>query len=348
MLMQQNMNGDTPLHIAVRMGSAEIVSLFTQVEIPLVIIKGVMKIFRFWTKPFFSQKNNTTLHEAMRYQVDSRVPQLLIRADPGFDDLANDSGETPLYLAVSFGTSTLVEQILKIRPTQSYGAPGGRTVLHALALQRSYSFGVKAVDINGRTALHYAVHSSNSEFVRAVLKVNPSVFYMFDKDGMTALHHAAATDVGSWSSKVEIMKIMLRHCMDCWEVIDNQGNSFLHIAAQNNNSNVIAFVLKEITSDLAANIIIGTKDKNGKTPAQINTEFSKILNSNARMRRIQRNWSQTYGISFDSYESHLNKQVRISFFSTLKRFLLVCDLVAIHFIVAFVRNIYLKHKFFSQ
>ncbi|RZC64148.1 hypothetical protein C5167_025886 [Papaver somniferum] len=361
MLMQQNMNGDTPLHIAVRMGSEEIVRLFlnhagrdyqaidhynqrgdeecvhidvekgvTMTELLPEAENGATKMNVEQLVRIANKMNNTALHEAIRYQAESRIPQLLIRADPGFDYLANDSGETPLYLAVSFGTSTLVEHILKIRPTQSYGAPGGRTVLHALALQRSFSNSsfegnnysnivhllrhiVKEVDINGRTALHYAVHSRNSEFVDAVMEVDPSVCYISDKDGMTALHHAAAADVGPSSITEsqgikEIMKIMLRHCMDCWGVVDNRGDNFLHIAAQNNNSYVLEFVLKEINLDLAVNAIIGTKNKYGRTPAQINTEFFKILDSNARMRGIWRSRSSAYGISFKSYETPLNKQ----------------------------------------
>ncbi|KAI3840881.1 hypothetical protein MKX03_010009, partial [Papaver bracteatum] len=168
---------------------------------------------------------------------------------------------------------------------------------------------VKEVDINGRTALHYAVHSNNCRFVDAVLKVDPSVCYMSDKDGMTALHHAAAKDAQNWDS--EVLKIMLRHCMDCWEVLDNQGNNFLHLAAQNRNFHVLNYVLEEIISDLAVYTILTKKNKNGETPGVISNVFSKILESNARVQRIGRyEWSLCDGNTFGCVEIDLNIQVR--------------------------------------
>ncbi|XP_026385136.1 serine/threonine-protein phosphatase 6 regulatory ankyrin repeat subunit B-like [Papaver somniferum] len=224
--------GDTPLHVAARSRSKEIVSLFidharrdsqaignqdedvergiTSKELQLVIIAN--------------NKNNTALHEALQYQTLSGIPQLLRSADPSFEYFANDFGETPLYLVVEHGSPALLEQILEFCPSQRYGAPGGRMGLHALALLARSSFrgkfsksvyllrhAAKEVDKYGRTALHYAVYSGNIEFVDAVVKVNPSVCYVSDKDGMTALHHAAAKDAQYWDSK-KIMKIMLRHC----------------------------------------------------------------------------------------------------------------------------------------
>ncbi|RZC47685.1 hypothetical protein C5167_040620, partial [Papaver somniferum] len=356
MLMQQNMNGDTPLHIAVRMGSTEIISLFinlagpdshalhhynqrgdedsvNDVEKGVIMTELVPAADNGATKMNVEQlvsiankMNNTALHEALHYQANSGIPQLLIRADPGFDYLANDFGETPLYLAIKFGTAELVEHILEIRPSQSYGASGGRTVLHALAMRNSYSdfqgahsklvyplrHIVKEVDINGCTALHYAVHCNNAEFIDVVLKLDPSVCYMSDKDGMTALHYAAAKDAQSWESDEvlsnDVMKIMLRHCMDCCEVLDNEGRNFLHLAAQNNNSHVLNFVLKEISSDLTVYAILRKKNKNGDTPAAMSNVFYEILESNARMQRIGRDWFRGEGYNFKYLENDLNIQ----------------------------------------
>ncbi|MCL7045880.1 hypothetical protein MKW94_016298 [Papaver nudicaule] len=317
MLMQQNMNGDTPLHIAARMQeSTEIVSLFIDHarNSQIIIKEGVkpMTILIVHVEQLVmiaNKKNNTALHEALSHQPGSGIPQLLIRADPGFEYLANDSDETPLYLAVKFGTLGLVEHILKLHPSQSYAAPGGRTVLHAVATRSAYFQGIcpsntktflmfqlskfysnvvrllshlmEKVDNNGSTALHYAVNSFNLKFIDAVMEVNPSICYMTDKDGMTALHHAAARDY--WES-VPLIKIMIRHCLDCWDVLDNEGRNFLHVAAHNKNSDVLKYVLNDISSDLVVETIINTIDKHGKTPCQITGKFRNILLSNARVK----------------------------------------------------------------
>ncbi|KAI3868174.1 hypothetical protein MKW92_017007 [Papaver armeniacum] len=331
MLMQQNMNGDTPLHVAARSGSKEIVSLFIdharrdsqaiqnqEEDVEKGILSKDLQLVR-----IANNKNNTALHEALQYQTLSGIPQLITSADPGFEYYANDSGETPVFLAVAQGNPQLLEDILKICPSQSYGAPGGRTALHALALRSYDSFQgefpksvhllrhlLKVVDKNGRTALHYAVHSGNIEFVDAVMEVDPSVCYMPDKDGMTALHHAAANDVDyRFKSVMKIMRIMLQHCPDCWEVIDHQGRNFLHVAAHNNNSHVLKYVLNEISSDLMVDAIIGMKDEKGQTPCVIGETFYSIILSNPRLQ-----WRDWLGLGLDMYESALNKQVRKSFF----------------------------------
>ncbi|KAI3840882.1 hypothetical protein MKX03_010010, partial [Papaver bracteatum] len=140
MLMQQNMNGDTPLHVAARLGSKEIVELFIDptryfhsvdhycqsgnehyenVDVEKGITEFAPASENNATNTNMEQlvsiankENNTALHVALRYQAYSEIPQLLIRAAPRFDYLANDFGETPLYLAIKYGTPDLVEQML--------------------------------------------------------------------------------------------------------------------------------------------------------------------------------------------------------------------------------------------
>ncbi|RZC47687.1 hypothetical protein C5167_040615 [Papaver somniferum] len=320
MLMQQNMNGDTPLHVAARLRSKEIISVFIDhasrdseatgnqredEDVERGIPSKGLQLVR-----IANNKNNTALHEALQYQTLSGIPQLLTNADPSFEYFANDLGETPLYLAVEHGTLDLVEDLLEICPSQSYGAPAGRTALHALALQR-YSFQGEV-----RHVTYYNFSSDKISKFRwshyipltltadAVMEVDPSICYMSDKDGMTALHHAAA-DETFYRSTVKIMKTMLGHCPDCWEVLDNEGRNFLHVAAHNNNSHVLKYVLNEISSDLMVDTMLGMKDKKGQIPYDIGETFFRIIVSNPRLSLQWRNW---YGLSLNSYETYLNKQ----------------------------------------
>ncbi|KAI3955349.1 hypothetical protein MKW98_018450 [Papaver atlanticum] len=352
MLMQQNINGNTPLHIAARSGSTEIVSQFIDhagnsqviekdedyddIDVEKGILpaekKAMCKSSVEQLVRIANKSKNTALHEALLSRTDSRISQMLRSADPGFEYFANDSGETPLYLAVKFGTPDLVDYMLKICPSQSYGALGGRTALHALALRDSDSFKeaysslvyllrhiVKEVDKNGRTALHSAVQFDNNEFLDAVMQVNPSVCYVSDKDGMTALHHAAAAANGDYGS-INAIKKMIQHCLDCWEVLDNKGRNFLHVAAQNNNSDVLEYVLNEISSDLVVETIIRMKDKNGKEPCQMHPNFSYILSRNTRVKQSTRDANEIREFE----DALIGEEVWISVLSTLKKVLSIC------------------------
>ncbi|KAI3866161.1 hypothetical protein MKX03_008765 [Papaver bracteatum] len=268
------MNGNTPLHIAARFGSKEIVSMFIDLARncqsnenhnktkdedyngnDIDVEKGITS-----TESVPDAEKCATLNTV------EQLPTLGYR----FEYFANDYGETPLYLAVQFADFDLVEQIFNICPRQSYGAPGGSVGLSLLMAQTIGSASklvhllrhlLNEVDQNRRTALHYAVYSDNTDFVDGVMKVNRSLCYLPDKDGRTALHHAAAN---GGRQRIKAMKIMLKHCMDCWEVLDNEGNNFLHVAAHNNRCSVLRYVLSDISSDWVVETIISTRDKIGK------------------------------------------------------------------------------------
>ena len=134
LLQRPNLNEDTPLHLAARQGHLEVVeALINAAREPTLDIEtgpGPHKVM-------LRMKNkgkDTALHEAVRYR-NYGVVMLLIEEDPDFTYGANDSGITPLYMAVEGGFTAAVKLIIEKSSTSpSYNGLMGRTALHAAVI----------------------------------------------------------------------------------------------------------------------------------------------------------------------------------------------------------------------
>ncbi|MCL7041099.1 hypothetical protein MKW94_026695 [Papaver nudicaule] len=159
LLLEQNFEGNTPLHIGARLALPIIVEVMlncaremvkqneeedvekglgndsmpscannaTEEEkehSPLVSITMLQQLVRMVNK-----KKDTALHEALQ-EYPSDVARLLIAADPSYEYFANDAGETPSYLATRNAQYDVVEMMAC--PTSN--APDGRTILHIAIL----------------------------------------------------------------------------------------------------------------------------------------------------------------------------------------------------------------------
>ncbi|OVA05327.1 Ankyrin repeat [Macleaya cordata] len=294
MLLEQNLEGDTPLHVASRLGLDGVVQyLINHAQIhqddvekglgrggstdlaerssstpPTTLLQQLVRVA--------NKENDTVLHEAVR-NGQFPVVQLLIEADPTFEYFANNAGETPLYLAIKDGFSHVVNWILDKCPSSAHGGPGGRTALHAAALltQDSVIRKVllekkpnifKEVDEYECSALHYAAFCGNVNMVVELLDidVDRSVAYMLDKDGKTALHHVASNTNAINPNHVQVIEAVTQRCPDCWEMLDNNGQNFFHVATENGRLDVILYVLAMKSKMMEQ--FINKKDKDGNTP----------------------------------------------------------------------------------
>lgn len=73
---------------------------------------------------------DTALHEATRFN-HLNVVEILTKEDTKFSYSANDSGDTPLYLAAERGYHDLVFKMLETCKYPTYGGRNGKTALHA-------------------------------------------------------------------------------------------------------------------------------------------------------------------------------------------------------------------------
>ncbi|KAI3962238.1 hypothetical protein MKX01_030788 [Papaver californicum] len=239
LLLQQNLEGDTSLHIAARLGLSDVVRVLfncaCQKNEENDVEKGVRpKLLGEESKCFMNNvaevnegnsssismtklqqlvrltnnKKDTALHEALRNPSYGEVVKMLAEADPSFEYCANDAGETPLHLAVQYGEYFQVNFILNNLPTPTCNSPGGRTVLHNAILRH--------------------VDSGLIDMVNVLLENKRHLVKEVDRDGRSALHYAA------YDSNPELATKLLDVDPSAGYVKDKDGMTALHHAAGGN------------------------------------------------------------------------------------------------------------------
>ncbi|OVA05330.1 Ankyrin repeat [Macleaya cordata] len=322
LIWQANSKGDTPLHYAAKFGLFDIATFLIRraefyhhedIENGGDYFEGLLSPVQRLVR-MKNKENDTALHEAVRnHRFD--IVKLLTEADPVFIYLANNEGETPLYLAAEEGLYDCVVQILQTCPSSAYGGPHGRTAMHAAVssdnsditkiLLEKKPATIQEGDNNGRTPLHYAAQLNLHKRVVQLLDFDSSVAYLSDKDGKTALH--IATSNGSR----KVIDDLTRHCPDCWELVDNKGQNFLHVAAENGRLFLIEYLL---LSYVMVEGLINEPDNNGNTPLHLaamtgNLRVVDILNRDRRVNK--RVMNKNYLTAHDVFTSKINMKVRI-------------------------------------
>ncbi|KAE8010315.1 hypothetical protein FH972_006697 [Carpinus fangiana] len=274
LLQQANAKGETPLHIAARYGHSDIVEVLikycaqTRHDQDLEEgIEPVKEMLRMTNK-----EKDTALHEAVRYN-HLEVVKLLIGEDPNFSYSANDVGETPLYLAAEKGFVDVLVQILHKCKSPMHGGPLGRTALHAAVLRVAidgYDMTTRLpekidgisrkVDSNGWTPLHLAVCVPfSSSKIKWLLAKDREVAYMKDTEGQTPLHIAAR------SGNVQAMKVIIKRCPDCCELVDNRGWNVLHFAIKREGY-FLEKIMDIIIENWSFSNLLNEKNADGDTP----------------------------------------------------------------------------------
>ncbi|XP_012066668.2 ankyrin repeat-containing protein At5g02620 [Jatropha curcas] len=274
LLSQPNIKGETPLHMASRLGHEDIVEFLidraktirdeqNDIEIGAEAARQMVRMI--------SVEKDTALHEAVRNN-HIGVVRILTREDPEFEYLANDVGETPLYLAAERGYDDIVTHILQTCTSPTYDGPFGRTALHLAVINKNLPMTRKIlernqnltreVDEQGWTPLHHASHSGNLPIVQLLLQFDKSTAYIRDKDGKKTPLHIAAL----WGkTHKSIAQTIISHCPDCCEIVDERGRNALHFAVESRSESGICFLLQ---IPLICNLI-NQKDNDGNTPIHL-------------------------------------------------------------------------------
>ncbi|XP_034685111.1 ankyrin repeat-containing protein NPR4-like isoform X2 [Vitis riparia] len=234
LLLQPNLKGDTPLHLAAREGHWVVTQVLIKAAKELPSGRGIGgdKMMLRMT----NNENDTALHEAVRYNHPA-VVKLLILEDPYFIYGANSSGGTPLYMAAERGFHELVQIIIdNTRNLPAHSGLTGRTALHAAVICNDEDMTkkilgwknglTKEVDDNGWSPLHCAAYLGYTSIARQLLeKSDKCVVYLRVKNDhkKTALHIAASC------GHTEIVKLLVSQYPDCCEQVDDNGNNALHL-----------------------------------------------------------------------------------------------------------------------
>ncbi|KAF8032270.1 hypothetical protein BT93_D1258 [Corymbia citriodora subsp. variegata] len=126
LLWQGNYKGDTPLHVAAKVGSNKMVQVFINEAKSPYQPDACKELLRRQ-----NSRKDTMLHYAVR-GAHSEVVELLIKEDPQLCDITNAADESPLYMAANRRLPYIIELILNASSSSSsHKGPNGLTGLHA-------------------------------------------------------------------------------------------------------------------------------------------------------------------------------------------------------------------------
>ncbi|PHT98394.1 hypothetical protein BC332_32674 [Capsicum chinense] len=264
LLCCQNKKNETALHIAANEGHTEVVRV-------LLACIGDHNTKEKLTR-MTDASGDTALHKAVRSQ-HLDIVKLLVKEDSEFEFPANHAHETPLYLAAESGCHDALITILKSCKKITYAAgPSNRTPLHAAVTQENKDC-VRSLwrwnkplceepDLWGWNSLHYAVKLGLDDIVSDMLGWKKSLVYLpagSENDWTTAIHIAAS------EGDINMINELLKHCPDCWDMLNSNSQNALHVAILNNQEEVVRFLLNSERCDS----FVDEPDSDGNTPLHL-------------------------------------------------------------------------------
>ncbi|KAF8032343.1 hypothetical protein BT93_D1305 [Corymbia citriodora subsp. variegata] len=290
LLWQGNYKGDTPLHVAAKVGSCRVVQVFIDLAKSMhrVVQNGQVDLCKELLRKPNSNKD-TTLHYAVRGG-HVGVLKLLIEEDSQLCDITNAADESPLYLAANRGLSHAIEIILGASSlSSSHKGPKGLTALHATIFRPPMGWWkilekrpevIRQGDDLGWTPLHYVACFGEVEPVRLLLRHDTSVTYDLDKGGESALHIAA------FRGHINIIDELIRSCPDACDIINTKGQTALHAAVMGGRVNVVKYILEMPNLE----DLVNEQDISGNTALHLAALHKKynIIYLLARDKRVDR------------------------------------------------------------
>ncbi|KAG2316190.1 hypothetical protein Bca52824_019312 [Brassica carinata] len=272
LLLRENNNGDTPLHVAASVGSFQILQLVVNEVTSDIENLGIT------TKQLLRTTNkqkDTALHVALK-NGHGDVAKLLVELDTGLLDMVNNNNESPLYLAIERGLFDIAGLILERFSSVSGKGPKGMNALHAAVdsdivnndflkkLMETRPEMIKEVDVIGWTPLHYSVWLGKIKITQLLLQQDSSAAYISDKEGQCPLHLAAST------GQTDAYRELVGRCPYVWELVDGKGRTSLHSAVISGQEGIIQCILDmpEISLHL-----LNESDVDGNTPLHLSVVY---------------------------------------------------------------------------
>ncbi|XP_008778951.3 protein ACCELERATED CELL DEATH 6-like [Phoenix dactylifera] len=263
LLAAPNTRLDTPLHCAARAGYDEIVTSIIKFARHKGIKERVLRAR--------NRDEANALHEAAKYN-HVGVANVLMNEDVGLASLLNDAGMSPLYLAIVTGSLDVARALLRSTSwkkvsSESYTGPNKNTALHAAVLlspeitqdllDREPEL-AKGVGFLEKIPLYYAASDGHHDTVKLLLERDPSTAYLSEANyGLFPIHIAAMM------GNVSIVDEILKQCPDTDELLDKEGNNFLHAAFKRRRLDVVKKIISK-RPDLRK--LLNDQDNKGNTP----------------------------------------------------------------------------------
>ncbi|OMO71954.1 hypothetical protein CCACVL1_18017 [Corchorus capsularis] len=317
LLLKSNSKGETPFHVAAKIGCSEIAQLFVDC-VKLKQLRG--DIIESWGVNSLEQvlrmvnlEKDTALHVAVK-NGHFAVAKCFVEADSGLLGLVNGANASPLCLAMEGGFSRIASFFLENFPNSldfadiDIKAALRSAIIHSqhdilkLILKRKPESRGETDEI-GWTPLHYAALYGDLKTTQLLLQGNSKAAFIFDQDGTSALHVAA------FRGHINVVELLVQSCPDLHEVTDNKGRTLLHVAVISGQEKMVRYILG--MPRLIG--IINEKDKDGNTALHLAVIYKRdkiiaILAQNRGMERAAMNNDM-----FTAYDIFSHQPRKLSF-----------------------------------
>ena len=273
--------GWTPLHIAARIGNAEIVRALIDAGAQIETKIGEVRYDDH--DDWFDSR--TALHLAARDGTAEAVRALI---EAGADTREGEDGRTPLHIAANHSAEivrTLIDAApdridARLRdkfgqtPLHKVGRYGSADIVRALV---NIDADVNARDSNDQIPLHTIAKHGNPEVARALIQAGANIEAR-DKNGLTPLHIAAQPDDTEDSTfpnySNEILLVLIEAGANI-EAQDNNSQTPLHKSAQ--KFHIVQYPNETLHALIEAGANIEARDINFQTPLHIAAMCSRSI-----------------------------------------------------------------------
>ncbi|MDR1443656.1 MAG: ankyrin repeat domain-containing protein [Treponema sp.] len=250
----RNREGDTSLHLAVRMDDAETGELLisrgadifapnARGEIPLYLAFHSPGAVRRWmindhTIVARDGLGNGILHYAAQWKIDSHIPYIVQQG--ANVEAVNATGETPLFVAVKYNGVSTIETLIKAGASINSRDSLGNSALHAAVRWNNEEAALTLINegidinahaLNGKTPLHDAVRLGITG-IEALLVAQGADIEIRDAEGNTPFMEAVIAGYSPAAQRLVDMGADPN-------TRNSQGNTPLHIAVSAGHSDMV-------------------------------------------------------------------------------------------------------------
>ncbi|KAD4889159.1 hypothetical protein E3N88_21232 [Mikania micrantha] len=227
-LLERRIGNDTVLHLASRLGNAEMVSLILELKPELMDAEN--------------SNSETPIHDACRRGHDN-VVKLLMKENPWVATKFNRDNQNALLLACINGHFEIVELLLNSL-SQLSSIKGAAACLHVAASKGHTAIAKRLLEkqpdlaqeqIDGSLALHCACRRGHLEIATLLLRKYPDQALQFDKIGYTPLHLAAINGSVAILQEFKSLEPLSFHFQS------KDGENVLHHTIRYNNFDAFKF-----------------------------------------------------------------------------------------------------------